>query len=257
MGIVKEIMKGEGRIMYDYILFDLDGTLTDSKPGITTCVQYALHRMGIEEPDLNKLEPFIGPPLMDSFHDFYGFSEEQGKQATAYYRERYSVTGLFENEVYPGIDRLLADLKAAGKKLAVASSKPQVYVERILDHFGLLTYFDVVVGSDLNGTRTKKEEVVEEALRQLLPERLFREIMDRKCESGDTEDAGIDGIVSNALKYDTIAMVGDRRFDMVGANAYHLAGIGVDYGYAAPGELEKAGADVVAETVEELGKILL
>ncbi|MDE7231945.1 MAG: HAD hydrolase-like protein, partial [Lachnospiraceae bacterium] len=210
---------------------------------ITTCVQYALHRMGIEEPDLDKLEPFIGPPLMDSFHDFYGFSEEQGKQATAYYRERYSVTGLFENEVYPGIDRLLAALKAGGKKLAVASSKPQVYVERILDHFGLLTYFDVVVGSDLNGTRTKKEEVVEEALRQLLPEQLFGEITDRKFP--------------NALKYDTIAMVGDRRFDMEGAKAYHIAGIGVAYGYAVPGELEKAGADMIAETVEELGKILL
>ena len=243
--------------MYEYILFDLDGTLTDSKPGITTCVQYALHRMGIEEPDLDKLEPFIGPPLMDSFHDFYGFSEEQGKQATAYYRERYSVTGLFENEAYPGIDRLLTDLKAAGKKLAVASSKPQVYVERILNHFGLLTHFDVVVGSDLNGTRTKKEEVVEEALRQLLPELLFQEIMERKCESGETENDGKAGKISKALTYDTIAMVGDRRFDMAGAKAYHIAGIGVAYGYAAPGELEKAGAHVVAETVEELGKILM
>ena len=243
--------------MYEYILFDLDGTLTDSKPGITTCVQYALHRMGIEEPDLDKLERFIGPPLMDSFHDFYGFSEEQGKQATAYYRERYSVTGLFENEVYPGIDRLLADLKAAGKKLAVASSKPEVCVERILDHFGLLIYFDVVVGSDLNGTRTKKEEVVEEALRQLLPEQLFQEISDRKCENGETGVTGTDGKNSDDLKYNTIAMVGDRRFDMAGAEAYHIAGIGVAYGYAVPGELEKAGADVIAETVEELGKILL
>ena len=250
-------MKGEGRMMYEYILFDLDGTLTDSKPGITTCVQYALHRMGIEEPDLDKLEPFIGPPLMDSFHDFYGFSEEQGKEATAYYRERYSVTGLFENEVYPGIDRLLADLKTAGRKLAVASSKPQVYVERILDHFGLLTYFDVVVGSDLNGTRTKKEEVVEEALRQLLPEQLFQEIMDRKRENGGTEGTGTDRKISDDFKYNTIAMVGDRKFDIVGANAYHIAGIGVAYGYAASGELEKAGADVIAETVEELGKVLL
>ncbi len=243
--------------MYDYILFDLDGTLTDSKPGITTCVQYALHKMGIEEPDLDKLEPFIGPPLMDSFHDFYGFSEEQGKQATAYYRERYSVTGLFENEVYPGIDRLLADLKTSGKKLAVASSKPQVYVERILDHFGLLTYFDVVVGSDLNGTRTKKEEVVEEALRQLLPDQMFREIMDKKRECSEAESAEKGEMISNALKYDAIAMVGDRRFDMEGAKAYHIAGIGVAYGYAAPRELSKAGADEIAETVEELGKILL
>lgn len=243
--------------MYDYILFDLDGTLTDSKPGITTCVQYALHRMGIEEPNLDKLEPFIGPPLMDSFHDFYGFSEEQGKQATAYYRERYSVTGLFENEVYPGIDRLLADLKAVGKKLAVASSKPEVYVEQILDHFGLLTYFDVVVGSDLNGTRTKKEEVVEEALRQLLSEQMFQEIMDMKRESGEAEGPEKAGITAGVQKYDAIAMVGDRKFDMAGANAYHITGVGVAYGYAVPGELEKAGADMIAETVEELGKILL
>lgn len=96
---------------YQYILFDLDGTLTDPKLGITTCVQYALHKMGIEEPDLDKLEPFIGPPLMDSFREFYGFDEEQGRQATMYYRERFSVTGLFENEVYPGMERLLAALK--------------------------------------------------------------------------------------------------------------------------------------------------
>lgn len=151
--------------MYQYILFDLDGTLTDPKPGITACVQYALHKMGIEEPDLDKLEPFIGPPLLDSFHEFYGFNEEQGRQATVYYRERFTDTGLFENEVYPGIPQLLENLKAAGKKLAVASSKPGVFVERILEHFGLNAYFDVVVGSGLDGTRTKKEEVVGEALK--------------------------------------------------------------------------------------------
>lgn len=229
--------------MYDYILFDLDGTLTDPKQGITGCVQYALHKMGIEEPDLDKLEPFIGPPLLDSFHEFYGFNEEQGWQATEYYRERFRVTGWCENEVYPGMERLLADLKDSGKKLAVASSKPQEFVEQILVHFGLRPYFDVVVGSGMDGTRTKKEDVVEEALRQLLPEQLFYEIMDREFP--------------NALTYDTIAMVGDRKFDIVGAKAYHIAGIGVAYGYATPGELEKAGADVIAETVEELGKILL
>lgn len=229
--------------MYEYILFDLDGTLTDPKPGITGCVQYALHKMGIEEPDADKLTPFIGPPLLDSFHEFYGFNEEQGWQATEYYRERFRVTGWCENEVYPGMERLLADLKDSGKKLAVASSKPQEFVEQILVHFGLRPYFDVVVGSEMDGTRTKKEDVVEEALRQLLPGQLFYEIMDREFP--------------NALIYDTIAMVGDRKFDIVGAKAYHIAGIGVAYGYAAPGELEKAGADVIAETVEELGKILL
>ena len=214
--------------MYDYILFDLDGTLTDPKQGITGCVQYALHKMGIEEPDPDKLTPFIGPPLLDSFHEFYGFNEEQGWQATEYYRERFRVTGWCENEVYPGMDRLLADLKASGKKLAVASSKPQEFVEQILVHFELRPYFDVVVGSGMDGTRTKKEDVVEEALRQLMPE-----------------------------KYDAVAMVGDRKFDIEAAKTYHIGAVGVAYGYAAPGELDKAGADVIAETVEELGKILL
>lgn len=228
---------------YQYILFDLDGTLTDPKLGITTCVQYALHKMGIEEPDLDKLEPFIGPPLMDSFREFYGFDEEQGRQATVYYRERFSVTGLFENEVYPGMERLLAELKAAGKLLAVASSKPGVFVDRILSHFGMAGYFDVVVGSELDGTRGKKEEVVEEALRRLLPEELFREIMEVKGrESGE--------------KYDTVVMVGDRRFDVEGAKAFHIASVGVNYGYAAPGELSLAGADVTVETVEALGEVL-
>ena len=229
--------------MYEYILFDLDGTLTDPKPGITTCVQYALHKMGIEEPDLDKLEPFIGPPLLDSFHEFYGFDEEQGQQAIAYYRERFRVTGLFENEVYPGIEQLLEELKASGRKLAVASSKPGVFVERILEHFGLCAYFDVVVGSELDGTRAKKEEVVEEALHRLLPEELFQGIMKRKNRGP-------------GHKYDTVVMVGDRRFDVEGAKEFHIASVGVNYGYASPGELSSAGADVIVETVEELREAL-
>lgn len=231
--------------MYEYILFDLDGTLTDPKPGITGCVQYALHKMGIEEPDADKLTPFIGPPLLDSFHEFYGFNEEQGWQATQYYRERFRATGWCENAVYPGMESLLSNLKAAGKKLAVASSKPQEFVERILVHFGLRPYFDVVTGSGMDGTRTKKEEVVEEALRQLLPEALFQEIMNKKS----IDQSGLQ-------KYDTVAMVGDRRFDVEGAKAYHIASVGVAYGYALPGELSEAGADVIAETVEELAEVL-
>lgn len=229
--------------MYQYILFDLDGTLTDPKPGITASVQYALHKMGIEEPDLDKLEPFIGPPLLDSFHEYYGFDEEQGKQATVYYRERFSGTGLFENEVYPGIPQLLKKLKDAGKKLAVASSKPGVFVERILEHFGLRAYFDVVVGSGLDGTMTKKEEVVEEALRLLLPEALFQSVM--AVKGGASEE-----------KYDTIVMIGDRRFDIEGAKMFHLVSVGVTYGYAVRGELPAAGADVIVDTVEELGEVL-
>ncbi len=239
--------------MYEYILFDLDGTLTDSKPGITRCVQYALHRMGIEEPDLDKLEPFIGPPLLDSFHEFYGFDEQQGKKAIGYYRERFSTVGIFENEVYPGVENLLANLKSSGKKLAVASSKPQVYVERILEHFHLQTYFDVVVGSGLDGTRTKKEEVVEEALRCLLPKTLFWKMMDGKDRRADGQTVEeYDGEY-----HDTVVMVGDRRFDVEGAQEYQIASVGVAYGYALPGELAEAGAGVVAETVEELENILL
>lgn len=223
--------------MYDYILFDLDGTLTDPKEGITGCVQYALHKLGIEEPDNDKLEPFIGPPLADSFREFYGFDEERVRQAVAYYRERFSSAGLFENEIYPGIGKMLANLQEAGCHLAVASSKPVVYVEKILEYFGILSYFEVVVGSELDGTRVKKEEVVEEALRQLLK--------------------GAEKVRENPEKRPDVVMVGDRRFDIEGAKEYRIASIGVSYGYALEGELEKAGADMIVGTVGELQEILL
>lgn len=226
--------------MYNYILFDLDGTLTDPKLGITSCVQYALDKFGIEESDRDKLEPFIGPPLLDSFKEFYGFDDEKAGQAIIYYRERFSTVGLFENEVYPGIPQMLAHLHKEGKHLAVASSKPTVFVLRILEHFGIRQYFDVIVGSELNGTRTKKEEVVEEALQQLLG-------------GGKAKYAGQQE--ENLARQD-IVMVGDRKFDIEGAKAYHIASIGVTYGYAAEGELEEAGADVIVETVEELEKTL-
>ena len=123
--------------MNQYLLFDLDGTLTDPKLGITTCVQYALKFFGIEEPDLDKLEPFIGPPLKDSFMEFYGMDEAQAEEAIAKYRERFSTVGMFENEVYPGIVRMLRRCKKSGAKLAVASSKPEIFVKKILEHFHL------------------------------------------------------------------------------------------------------------------------
>lgn len=222
--------------MYHYILFDLDGTLTDPKPGITRCVQYALHRFEIEEPDLDKLEPFIGPPLLDSFQEFYGFEEEKGQQAIVYYRERFRTVGLFENEVYPGIAQMLARLQEAGCHLAVASSKPEIFVKRILEHFGLSSYFEVVVGSELDGRRARKEEVVEEALRQLLGEEALAQQSLRPIED--------------------VVMVGDRKFDIQGAKRFGIASIGVRYGYAGQGELEEAGADRIAATVEELEEAL-
>lgn len=216
---------------FQTLLFDLDGTLTDPKLGITGCVQYALRKLGIEEPDLDKLESFIGPPLLESFYEFYGIEGQQALEAVAAYRERFSRIGLFENEIYPGIKEMLARLKAEGKRLAVASSKPTVYVEKILQHFAIAEYFDVIVGSELNHTRTKKEEVIEEALRQL-------------CQG--KEDT-----------YDKTVMIGDRKFDIQGARNFGLISAGVSFGYAAPGELEEAGADYIVDSVAELEELLL
>lgn len=245
--------------MYDYILFDLDGTLTDPKLGITSCVQYALEKFGIKEPDRDKLKPFIGPPLLDSFRDFYGFDDEKGQQAVTYYRERFSTIGLFENEIYPGIPQMLESLQKAGRHLAVASSKPTVFVTQILEHFGILSYFEVIVGSELDGTRTKKEEVVEEALRQLFSVtdqvHEVEEAMDAGIADASGEQVGLDA--KSTVRRQDVVMVGDRKFDIEGAKAYRIASVGVAYGYAAEGELEEAGADVIVESVEELGKILV
>ncbi len=220
--------------MFDYILFDLDGTLTDPKLGITRSVQYALRALGIEEPSLDKLEPFIGPPLADSFREFYGLEEKQVVTAVAKYRERFSDQGIYENEIYPGTVRMLASLRAGGKKLAIASSKPTPFVERILDHFEIRAYFDYIIGSNMDGTRGKKEAVVEEALRQMLP-------------------AGM----TPAEKKAGVAMVGDRRFDIEGAREHGITSVGVSFGYAPEGELEQAGADHIVDTVEALAGLLM
>ncbi|MBD5395541.1 MAG: HAD family hydrolase [Lachnospiraceae bacterium] len=219
--------------MFQYCLFDLDGTLTDPKEGITKSVQHALKHFGIEEPDLNKLRPFIGPPLKDSFMEFYHLSEEQALQAMQVYRERFKPIGIFENEIIEGIPEMLKGLKEKGCKLAVASSKPEVFVHQILQHFEIEQYFDVIVGSGLDGSRGTKEEVVEEALRQFHILELRDEERKAKC-----------------------AMVGDRKFDIQGAKAYGLTGVGVRFGFAGEGELEAEGADYIAETVEELHEFL-
>lgn len=215
---------------YQYLLFDLDGTITDPKVGITTCVQYALEHFGIHEPDNDKLEPFIGPPLQDSFEQFYHMDAETAKQAVAKYRERFQTVGLYENEIYDGMADLLKTLKEGGCRLAVASSKPTVFVKKILEHFDVVQYFDVVVGSELDGSRAKKEKVVQEALRQLDPK----------------------GQVSSGQ----MVMIGDRYFDVQGAKAHHLDSIGVAYGYAAEGELQQAGATFVVDTVQQLKELL-
>lgn len=217
--------------MNQYLLFDLDGTLTDPKLGITTCVQYALSAFGIDEPDLDKLEPFIGPPLKDSFMEFYGMDEEQAEAAIVKYRERFSTIGMFENEVYPGTGRMLRRLKKHGAVLAVASSKPEVFVKKILEHFHLAQYFDVIVGSELDGRRTEKEEVVKEALHQIFGE--------------------------NDIDYDNTVMIGDRKFDIIGAKDNKLVSVGVSYGYGSIEELKAEKPDYIARSVAELEDLLL
>ena len=220
--------------MFDYCLFDLDGTLTDPREGITKSVQYALQAFGIEEPDLKKLEPFIGPPLKDSFMEFYGFTGEEAERAIAVYRERFAPVGIFENQVYPGIPQMLERLYRRGTRLAVASSKPIGFVKQILAHFDIEKYFDVVVGSELDGTRGTKEEVVEEALGRL-------------------------GIFTMTIteRHVRCAMTGDRKFDIQRARACGLTSVGVRFGFAEEGELEEAGAEYIAETVAGLAEFLL
>lgn len=214
--------------MYQYILFDLDGTLTDPKEGITKCVQYALRAFGIDA-DTDDLLDFIGPPLAESFSKYYGMSQEDALKAVAKYRERFSDIGIFENGVYPGIRELLAELKQSGRKIALATSKPEVYARRILAHYNLDGYFDVIVGSEMNGGRVDKAEVIEEVLRQF-------EI--------DTQEKK------------QVLMVGDRLHDMIGAVKNDISGLGVYYGYAHEGELEAAGAVYVVDTVPELQRFL-
>lgn len=220
--------------MFEYILFDLDGTLTDPKIGITSSAQYALRAFGIDEPNLDKLEPFIGPPLADSFMEFYGFTLEQANQAIEKYRERFDGQGIYENELYEGIDKMLLALKEKKKILAIASSKPTPLVLRVLEHFDIRQYFDYIVGSELDGRRSKKEEVVAEALRLMLPASF--DVQEKKAR---------------------VAMVGDRKFDIEGAKAFGLTSIGVSFGYASEGELEAAGADYIVDTVSELKELLL
>lgn len=220
--------------MFDYILFDLDGTLTDPKIGITSSVQYALRAFGIDEPNLDKLEPFIGPPLTDSFMEFFDFTKEQAQQAVVKYRERFDKQGIYENTMYEGIDKMLSALKKRGKTLSIASSKPTPLVTRVLEHFQIKQYFDYIVGSEFDGTRSKKEEVVAYALEQMALN--LQDARERK---------------------ERVAMVGDRKFDVEGAKAFGLTSVGVSFGYASEGELEAAGADYIVDTVSELEELLM
>ncbi len=220
--------------MYQYLLFDLDGTLTDSAEGIIKCVQYAAEKMGAAFKSAEELKVFVGPPLSESFKAVYGFSEEETKQAIVYYRERFKPIGMFENSVYPGIPQLLASMKEHGKINLIASSKPEEFVKTILEHFDIAKYFDVIVGASMDESRNTKEAVIEEALSQLKSTDQYGQYTQDKC-----------------------VMIGDRKYDIHGAKYFGLRNIGVSYGFAPEGELQEAGAEVIVDTVEELTQVLL
>ena len=208
---------------YRYLLFDLDGTLTDPKIGITRCVAYALESFGIQVSDLDTLTCFIGPPLVDSFMEYYSLSKEDALKALEKYRERFRTIGLFENSVYPGIEEFLKELTALGFQLILATSKPHIYAEQILSYFHLESYFTFLAGSELDGTRAKKGEVIAYAL--------------EKCQISD---------LSQAL------MIGDRKHDILGAKENHIDSMGVLFGYGDREELLLAGADYIMENIEEM-----
>ena len=214
--------------MYQYILFDLDGTLTDSREGITKSVQYALDQIGIHEPDLTSLEHFIGPPLYDEFMRCYGFSPEVAKNAVAAYRERYNEVGWKENLLFDGIPAVLKALGDAGRKLGVASSKPKVFVERILNLFDIAQYFDVVSGATLDGRISTKAQVLDCALNGL-------------------------GVTDKAQA----VLVGDRMHDVEGAKAHGIDCVGVTFGFGGRQELAEAGAAYIVDTMDELQAVLL
>lgn len=216
--------------MKNSLLFDLDGTLTDPGLGITNSVMYALGKYGIIENDREKLYSFIGPPLVDSFAEHYGFSPEKGLEATEFFREYFREKGIFENALYPGIPEMLEGLKEEGKELFVATSKPEEFAVRILEHFHIRSCFTLVCGASMDeAKRSRKEEVLAYAL-----------------EKGAIDPRG--GV-----------MIGDRKFDILGGKAFSLTTVGVLFGYGSREELVEAGADHIAESVpalfEELKKI--
>lgn len=209
--------------MYKNILFDLDGTLTDPGLGITNSIIYALEKMNKEVMSREELYNFIGPPLMDSFQKYCGFTKEEGEVAIQYYREYFKAKGLFENEVYKGIEALLKGLRDGKKKLIVATSKPEKFAIDILKHFQLYNYFDFVAGATMDSSRVKKADVISYAL--------------SKC---------------NITDLSTVIMIGDREHDVIGAKQNGIDSMGVLYGYGSYEELVGAGAKFVVSAPEEI-----
>ena len=216
--------------MFTHIFFDLDGTLTDPAQGITNSFIHALKFYGLPIPSYQELCKLIGPPLPYSFETTFGFDHDKAMEAVAKYREYFASRGLFENKVYPGIPELLQTLKEQGKHLLVATSKPEEYSIKIIDHFGLSKYFDFVCGSLMDESRSKKSEVIAYAL---------------ECAALGKADK------------EKVLMVGDRFHDIEGAKANGLKSCGVLFGYGSRRELQEAGADYIVKSVNELLEVIL
>lgn len=214
--------------MIKYILFDLDGTLTDPEEGITKSLQYALRHMGINVDDLTTLRRHIGPPLKEGLMEYWGFDEEKTEEAIVWYREYFAKEGMYQNKVYRGIKEVLETLVSEGKKLILATSKAEKYARLIMEHFELDRYFTDMCGASLDGVRGKKGDVIRYALEK-----------------------------NKIINTEEVVMVGDRLHDILGAKENGIKSIGVLYGFGSKEELKSAGADKIAKDLEELKNILL
>lgn len=207
---------------YPTILFDLDGTLTDPREGITRSIQFALARLGIDEPDITRLEHFIGPPLLQAFMQFYGFDEAKAWEAVGFYRERFKVTGLYENHVFDGVFELLDTLAGQDRTLYIATSKPWVFAREIARHFDFARYFKVIYGSELDGTRTDKVELIAHLL----------------------AEEGLDPTQT--------LMIGDRKHDLIGGMRNGLDVAAVGYGFGSHEELAEQAPTYHFQTMADL-----
>ena len=213
---------------FENILFDLDGTLTDPGLGITNSVRYALELRNIQVDSREELYRFIGPPLLDSYMQYYGLTEEDARQAITDFRVYFEKAGILENEIYKGIPEMLKALTESGKRVYLATSKPEKYARQILDHFDISKYFTFICGNTMAEDRHKKEDVIA-FIRASCPE----------------------------VRSENSVMVGDRIYDIEGGRAHNMATVGVTFGYAAEGELEASGATHLARSVHELKAILM
>lgn len=214
--------------MFEYLFFDLDGTLTNPALGITNSFKYAYKYFGMEIPSYEKLCSFIGPPLVETFKNNFGFDDKKAEEGVKVYREYFSTKGLFENSVYPGIENLLEKLKKNQKHLVVATSKPELFALQILEHFNLSKYFEFICGSLMDESRSEKSEVISYAL--------------EKCKNPSPKK---------------ILMIGDRKHDILGAKKNGIKSCGVLFGYGTKEEFENSGADFICKNIEELEKICL